>query len=75
MVIGSSNARADMRGLARNPGHSPAGASFCWPAADACFRLVSVPHRLEPYEDQWAYLSTLGRLTPAELRRAAEQPG
>lgn len=24
---------------------------------------------LEPYEDQWAYLSTLGKLTPAELGR------
>jgi hypothetical protein len=30
---------------------------------------------LEPHEDQWAYLSTLGRMTPAELRRAADRAG
>jgi hypothetical protein len=28
---------------------------------------------LEPHKDQWAYLSTLGRMTPQELRRAAER--
>ena len=30
---------------------------------------------LEPHEDQWAYLSTLGRMTPAELRRAVDRAG
>ena len=30
---------------------------------------------LEPHEDQWAYLSTLGRMTPQELRRAADRAG
>jgi superfamily II DNA or RNA helicase len=28
---------------------------------------------LEPHEDQWAFLSTLGRMTPREVARAAEQ--
>ena len=30
---------------------------------------------LERHEDQWAYLSTLGRMTPQELKRAAERAG
>jgi superfamily II DNA or RNA helicase len=30
---------------------------------------------LEPHEDQWAYLSTLGRMSPQELRRAADRAG
>jgi superfamily II DNA or RNA helicase len=30
---------------------------------------------LEPREDQWAYLSTLGRMTPQELRRATSRAG
>ncbi len=30
---------------------------------------------LEPYKDQWAYLSTLGRMTPHELKRAADRAG
>jgi superfamily II DNA or RNA helicase len=30
---------------------------------------------LEPHEDQWAYLSTLGRMTPREVRRAADRAG
>jgi superfamily II DNA or RNA helicase len=30
---------------------------------------------LEPCEDQWAYLSTLGRMTPREVTRAAEKSG
>lgn len=30
---------------------------------------------LEPYEDQWAFLSTLGRATPREVTRAAERAG
>jgi superfamily II DNA or RNA helicase len=30
---------------------------------------------LEPCEDQWAYLSTLGRMSPREVARAAERAG
>jgi hypothetical protein len=30
---------------------------------------------LEPHEDQWAYLSALGRMTPQELKRAADRSG
>jgi superfamily II DNA or RNA helicase len=30
---------------------------------------------LEPHEDQWAYLSTLGRMTPGEVGRAADKAG
>ena len=30
---------------------------------------------LEQHEDQWAYLSALGRMTPAEVRRAADRAG
>jgi hypothetical protein len=30
---------------------------------------------LEPYKDQWAYLSTPGRMTPPELSRAANRAG
>jgi superfamily II DNA or RNA helicase len=30
---------------------------------------------LERHDDQWAYLSTLGRITPQELRRAADHAG
>jgi hypothetical protein len=30
---------------------------------------------LEPHQDQWAYLSALGRMTPRELRRAADRSG
>jgi len=30
---------------------------------------------LERHDDQWAYLSTLGRITPQELRRAADRAG
>jgi hypothetical protein len=30
---------------------------------------------LEPYTDQWAYLSTLGRMSPQELKRAADRAG
>jgi hypothetical protein len=28
---------------------------------------------LEPFEDQWAFLSTLGRLSPREVSRAADK--
>jgi hypothetical protein len=30
---------------------------------------------LEPQKDQWAYLSALGRMTPQEVRRAADKAG
>lgn len=30
---------------------------------------------LEPYKDQWRYLSTLGRMTPQEVKRAAYRAG
>jgi hypothetical protein len=30
---------------------------------------------LEPHKDQWRYLSTLGRMTPQEVKRAADQAG
>jgi superfamily II DNA or RNA helicase len=30
---------------------------------------------LEPHKDQWAYLSTLGRMTPRELKGAADRAG
>jgi len=30
---------------------------------------------LEPYQDQWRYLSTLGRMTPQEVKRAAARAG
>jgi superfamily II DNA or RNA helicase len=30
---------------------------------------------LEPYEDQWAFLSTLSRMSPRELARAADRVG
>jgi hypothetical protein len=30
---------------------------------------------LEPYQDQWSYLSTLGRMTPREVSRAADRAG
>ncbi len=33
------------------------------------------PGTLEPHRDQWAYLSTLGRMSPREVTRAAERAG
>ena len=30
---------------------------------------------LEPHQDQWSYLSTLGRMTPKEVSRAADSAG
>jgi hypothetical protein len=30
---------------------------------------------MEPHKDQWAYLSTVGRMTPQELKRAADRAG
>ena len=33
------------------------------------------PGTMEKHKDQWAYLSTLGRMTPREVTRAAEKAG
>ena len=33
------------------------------------------PGTLEPYRDQWAYLSALGRMSPREVGRAADKAG
>jgi superfamily II DNA or RNA helicase len=33
------------------------------------------PATMEPHEDQWAYLSTLGRMTPREVATAANRAG
>jgi hypothetical protein len=33
------------------------------------------PATMEPHEDQWAYLSTLGRMTPREVTAAANRAG
>ena len=33
------------------------------------------PATMEPHEDQWAYLSTLGRMTPREVAAAANRAG
>jgi superfamily II DNA or RNA helicase len=33
------------------------------------------PENLEPHQDQWSYLSTLGRMTPKEVSRAADKAG
>ena len=33
------------------------------------------PGTLEPHQDQWAYLSTLGRMSPREVTRAADRAG
>ena len=33
------------------------------------------PATMEPHEDQWAYLSTLGRMTPRETTAAANRAG
>ena len=33
------------------------------------------PENLDPHQDQWAYLSAVGRMTPKEVSRAADQAG
>jgi superfamily II DNA or RNA helicase len=33
------------------------------------------PENFEPHQDQWSYLSTLGRMTPKEVSRAADKAG
>jgi hypothetical protein len=45
------------------------------PARDEGRTLFIDPGTLEPYRDQWAYLSTLGRMSPKEVTRAADGVG
>jgi superfamily II DNA or RNA helicase len=45
------------------------------PARDNGATVFLDPGTLEPHDDQWAYLSALGRVTPQELRRAADRAG
>jgi hypothetical protein len=43
------------------------------PDRDAGRTVFVDPGTLEPYRDQWAYLSALGRMSPREVARAAEK--
>ncbi len=45
------------------------------PARDEGRTVFVDPGTLERYRDQWAYLSTLGRMSPREVERAAEKAG
>jgi superfamily II DNA or RNA helicase len=45
------------------------------PARDDGRTVFVDPGTLEPYPDQWAYLSSLGRMSPREAERAAGQAG
>ena len=45
------------------------------PARDEGRTLFIDPGTLEPYRDQWAYLSALGRMSPREVTRAADSAG
>jgi superfamily II DNA or RNA helicase len=45
------------------------------PARDEGRTVFVDPGTLEPYQDQWAYLSTLGRMSPKEVTRAADRTG
>ena len=45
------------------------------PARDRGATLFLDLESLEPHEDQWLYLSTLGRMTPREVSRAADRAG
>ena len=45
------------------------------PARDDGRTVFVDPGTLEPYPDQWAYLSSLGRMSPREGERAAGQAG
>jgi superfamily II DNA or RNA helicase len=45
------------------------------PARDKGATVFLDTESLEPYKDQWAYLSTLGRMSPQEVRRAADKAG
>jgi hypothetical protein len=48
---------------------------LCRPARARGATLFLDLETLEPHEDQWAYLSTLGRMTPKEAGRAADKAG
>jgi superfamily II DNA or RNA helicase len=43
------------------------------PARDEGRTVFVDPGTLEPFQDQWAYLSALGRMSPREVARAAEK--
>ena len=45
------------------------------PARDRNATLFLNLENLEPHQDQWSYLSTLGRMTPKEVSRAADKAG
>jgi superfamily II DNA or RNA helicase len=45
------------------------------PARDDGRTVFLDPGSLEPYQDQWAFLSTLSRMSPREVTRAAEKAG
>ena len=45
------------------------------PARDRNATVFLNPENLEPHPDQWSYLSTLGRMTPREVSRAADKAG
>jgi len=45
------------------------------PARDKGATLFLDLETLEPHKDQWAYLSALGRMTPQEVRKAADKAG
>jgi superfamily II DNA or RNA helicase len=45
------------------------------PARDKGATVFLDTETLEPYKDQWSYLSTLGRMTPQEARRTADKAG
>jgi superfamily II DNA or RNA helicase len=45
------------------------------PARDRNATVFLNLENLEPHQDQWSYLSTLGRMTPKEVTRAADKAG
>ena len=45
------------------------------PARDRNATVFLNTENLEPHQDQWRYLSTLGRMTPKEVSRAADEAG
>ncbi|MBO0838975.1 MAG: DEAD/DEAH box helicase family protein, partial [Actinobacteria bacterium] len=45
------------------------------PARDRNATVFLNPETLEPHQDQWSYLSTVGRVTPSEVARAADKAG
>ena len=45
------------------------------PARDRNATVFLNLENLEPHQDQWSYLSTVGRMTPKEVSRAADKAG